>query len=152
MSIDLRRATAYDLHVVQHHRDAMFVDMGIDPAVVAAGSPGGRAWLERTVATGQYVGILAVQAQDVLGGVGVTWLDLPPNMHTAIGRRAYILNMYVEPSHRRRGLARQLVEEALAVCRDAGVDLVSLHASDSGRHLYESMGFSTTNEMRRTLT
>jgi ribosomal protein S18 acetylase RimI-like enzyme len=152
MSTDLRRATASDLDVVQHHRDAMFLDMGIDPTVVAAGSPGGRAWLERTVPTGQYLGLLAVEATDVVGGVGVTWLDLPPNMHTALDMRAYILNMYVEPSHRRRGLARQLVEEALSVCRDAGVDLVNLHASDFGRHLYESMGFTTTNEMRLTLS
>jgi len=33
-------------------------------------------------------------------------------------------------------------------CREAGYKNVSLHASDEGRPLYESMGFVPTNEMR----
>ncbi len=151
MSIDLRRATVSDLDVVQHHRDAMFRDMGVDPAVVAAGSPGGRAWLERTVASGQYVGILAVEGGTVTGGVGVTWLDLPPNMHTSLDRRGYVLNMYVQPAHRCRGIARLLLDDVLSVCRDEGVEVVSLHASEYGRGLYESAGFTPTNEMRLSL-
>ena len=81
----------------------------------------------------------------------VLWLDLPPNMHTTVPRRGYLLNMYVEPTHRRRGLARVLVDEALFVCRASGVDAVSLHASDAGRPLYEALGFTSTNEMRITL-
>lgn len=151
MSIDLRRATATDLDVVQHHRDAMFLDMGIDPAIVAAGSPGGLVWLGRTVSTGQYVGILAVEAEAVVGGVGVTWLDLPPNMHTSLDRRGYVLNMYVERSHRRRGIARLLLDAALSACRQQGVDVVSLHPSDSARLMYESVGFGPTNELRLSL-
>lgn len=151
MSIHLRRATDADLDVVQHHRDAMFLDMAIEPSVVAASSPGGRAWLERTVRTGQYVGILAIEDEVVVGGVGVTWLDLPPNMHTSLDRRGYVLNMYVQPSHRRRGIARLLLDEALSTCREQGVDVVSLHASDSARVLYESVGFKPTNEFRMSL-
>lgn len=129
----------------------MFLDMGVDAVVVAAASSGSRAWLERAVSTGQYVGILAVAAEVVAGGVGVTWLDLPPNMHTSLDRRGYVLNMYVEQPYRRRGIARLLLDEALATCRQQGVDVVSLHASDSARLLYESVGFTPTNEFRMSL-
>mgnify|MGYP003548309000 CR=1 FL=1 len=45
----------------------------------------------------------------------------------------------------------QLVDEALGVCRESGVTAVSLHASDAGRPLYESLGFVATNEMRLSL-
>ena len=51
-------------------------------------------------------------AAGATGGVGVCWLDLPPNTQTTVDRRAYLLNMYVSPEYRGRGLARRLVEEA----------------------------------------
>lgn len=154
MTYSFRRATAADVDIVQGHRDAMFLDMGIEPSVVEAGSAAGHRWHEAALRAGSYVGVLALdpaRQEQVVGGVGVTWLELPPNMHAAVARRGYVLNMYVEPAHRRRGLARGLLEHALQVSREAGVDSVTLHASDAGRGLYEQLGFTPTNEMRRRL-
>lgn len=50
-----------------------------------------------------------------------------------------------------RGLARQLMDAALAWCSLNQVRAVILHASDDGRRLYQSMGFKPTNEMRIVL-
>lgn len=152
MSITLRRADTDDVDLIGHHRDSMFRDMGIAEEVVTAASAPARVWLACALADGRYLGVLAQKDGAVVGGVGVLWLDLPPNMHTTVSRRGYLLNMYVEPSHRRRGLARRLIEECLSVCRANGVDFVSLHASDAGRPLYEALGFTATNEMRISLT
>jgi GNAT superfamily N-acetyltransferase len=63
-----------------------------------------------------------------------------------------ILNMYVEREHRRRGIARALMEKMIAWCRENGFVSVGLHASDEGRPLYEQLGFEATNEMRLKLT
>lgn len=144
----LRRATPDDAALISHHRDSMFLDMGIDPAVVAAASEPGREWVAAALADGRYVGVLAEHDGEVVGGVGVCWLDLPPNMHTVVDRRRYILNMYVHPGARGHGLARLLLSEALSVCRASGVTAVSLHASDAGRGLYAAAGFVPTSEMR----
>ncbi|MFN8098066.1 MAG: GNAT family N-acetyltransferase [Dermatophilaceae bacterium] len=151
MPLTLRRATIDDVGLIGHHRDSMFRDMGIAEEVISAASAPARVWLAAALTDGRYVGVLAQDEGVVVGGVGVLWLDLPPNMHTTVPRRGYLLNMYVEPTHRRRGLARVLVDEALFVCRASGVDAVSLHASDAGRPLYEALGFTSTNEMRITL-
>jgi hypothetical protein len=35
--------------------------------------------------------------------------------------------------------------------KDQGFTSVALHASDAGRHLYETLGFQLTNEMRLSL-
>jgi hypothetical protein len=40
------------------------------------------------------------------------------------------------------------MEAALLWCRENQIDTVILHASPSGQNLYESMGFTPTNEMR----
>jgi len=62
--------------------------------------------------------------------------------------RGNILNVYTAVEFRRRGLAGELVKEAIHWCRSHGVDVVVLHASPDARRLYESMGFLGTNEMR----
>jgi len=67
-------------------------------------------------------------------------------------QRAMILNMYVEPEYRRRGIARSLVNEMIRWCRGNGFVHVGLHASEAGRPLYEQLGFRPTNEMRLELT
>jgi GNAT superfamily N-acetyltransferase len=59
-----------------------------------------------------------------------------------------VLNVYVEPHWRRRGLARRLMQEILEWAPTAGVARLVLHASREGRPLYEALGFTATNEMR----
>ena len=45
------------------------------------------------------------------------------------------------PNFRRLGIARQLMEHALAWLRDAGIGAVKLDATDSGARLYSTLGF-----------
>ena len=61
------------------------------------------------------------------------------------GDKAHAL--YVEPDYRNRGLARQLVQLCTAEAARRKILVVTLHASEAGRPLYETLGFRTTNEM-----
>ena len=75
-------------------------------------------------------------------------LDWPPHpLDPAGGARAYLLNVFVEPEYRRRGLARSLLELCVAEARRRNIRAVSLHASREGAPLYEQLGFKTSNEM-----
>jgi ribosomal protein S18 acetylase RimI-like enzyme len=71
--------------------------------------------------------------------------------HPTDDRRGYILDVYVEPGYRGRGVAKNLMHEAELSFRRQGVNYVFLHASDAGRPLYESLGFAPTTEMAITL-
>jgi ribosomal protein S18 acetylase RimI-like enzyme len=62
--------------------------------------------------------------------------------------RGNVLNVYTEPKHRRQGMARALMHIALEWCAANQVDAVILHSSSEGSGLYESLGFTPTNEMR----
>jgi GNAT superfamily N-acetyltransferase len=59
--------------------------------------------------------------------------------------------MFTEPEHRRRGLARLLMDTIVTWCRAEGLRFLYLHASDEGRPLYQSLGFVPSNEMRLQL-
>jgi len=151
LGLTLRPAGHADAETIQSQRDAMFTDMGSDVARVQASSAPGLAWLRSALADGSYSGVLLEKGGNVVAGAGVLWQTLPPSPRTVTPLRAYILNVYVAPSQRGQGLARQLVQVLLGECRARGVEQVSLHASDAGRPTYEKLDFVPTNEMRLTL-
>ena len=86
-----------------------------------------------------------------MAGAGLLILDWPPHVIDPQPFRSYLLNVYTHPAHRGHGLARQLTEEAVAETRRRGIRIMSLHASEFGRPIYERLGFVPTNEMRLTL-
>jgi ribosomal protein S18 acetylase RimI-like enzyme len=146
----IRRASTADLETLVAHRRAMFHDMGYDDEVrLNSMSAKFRVWLMEHMNRGDYYAWL-VCAQDgsIAAGAGLWLMDWPPHMMGQGTRRGNILNVYTADDFRRRGLARQLMEAVLLFCGENRIDTIILHASPSGRDLYESMGFTPTNEMR----
>jgi GNAT superfamily N-acetyltransferase len=77
---------------------------------------------------------------------GLLWFAHPPTPPNPVGVEAYVLSVYTEPSARRTGLARALMERVIEAVKAAGVKRVWLRASPDGRPLYESMGFTVVDE------
>jgi GNAT superfamily N-acetyltransferase len=150
--ITIRSATAEDLEHIVRHRVSMFRDMGhTDDALLERLTAAARAYFGPAVQDGTYRAWLAEDQGQIVAGAGVVILPWPGSPLDDQPRRAWILNVYTEPAWRRRGLARRLVETVLAWCHAGQFAMVSLHASDEGRALYESLGFKPTNEMRLEL-
>ncbi len=149
----IRQATVADAATIADQRRSMFADMNEgDPMRRDAVASGSLPWLEKKLSAGEYIGWLVTSPdQSVAAGAGIWLLEWPPTITDLSGRRGMLLNVYTHPAHRRRGLARTLVETSLRWCRDNGIVVVILHASDDGRPLYDSMGFKPTNEMRLLL-
>jgi GNAT superfamily N-acetyltransferase len=138
----IRRATLDDLDALVHHRIAMFTDMGIavdTPALDAAF----RAWLRATMPAGDYVAWVGEAAPgDIVAGGGISLLRWPPGPRPAPGDRlAFVYNVYTEPAHRKRGLARSLMETIHAWCAGQGIHALALNGAADARHLYESLGY-----------
>jgi len=55
--------------------------------------------------------------------------------------------MYVLAEHRRRGLARRMMDALIEAAHEIGLTWVTLHPSEMGRPLYESIGFKAWKEM-----
>jgi ribosomal protein S18 acetylase RimI-like enzyme len=145
----IRRASADDIDTLVAHRRAMFVDMGYrDDAALDAMAAKCHSWLLTRMSREEYLAWLAIAPdKSVAAGTGLWLMDWIPHM-VGSGRRGNILNVYTAVEFRRRGLAGELMKAAMEWCRANGVDVVVLHASADGRGLYESMGFTGTNEMR----
>jgi GNAT superfamily N-acetyltransferase len=148
-NVVVRAATLKDLPVIIAYRRAMFLDMDprrakqIDKAL-----PVFRKWVKPRLSSGEARSWLATVDGRPIGGA-MTWTyGWFPRASDPTGRIGYILNVYVEPAWRRRGVARLLTQTCLDYLHSQGIRRVALHASNKGRPLYESLGFVATNEMR----
>jgi GNAT superfamily N-acetyltransferase len=152
-SYPIRQATTADIPEILHHRRAMFEDMGVtDPALLSPMLAEAKRYLHEAMPNGMFRAWFALSPDDrIIGGCAVAISISPPHPWDPQSRRAYILNLYVDPDHRRKGIARQLLQTTVDWCKADGFGTVSLHASHHGRSLYESIGFVQTNEMRMKL-
>ncbi len=152
--METRIAIAEDAQLIAAHRRAMFAAMrAADESVLAALENASAPWTERMIREGRYLGWITSEDGKAVASAGMVILDWPPHPLDPEGTlRGYLLNVFVEPSHRRRGLARGLVQLCLDEARRRKIRVVTLHASDAGRPLYESLGFEMTNEMRLVVT
>jgi GNAT superfamily N-acetyltransferase len=148
--IRIRMATPKDCAAILRHRRAMFEDMNegtpeeLDKMVRETSI-----WLFLALSDGTYRGWLAEDGQgSVVAGGGLLILSWPASPKDPYPRRALILNVYTEPEFRGQGLARQIMLLIIDWLKGQGFRSVALHASEAGRHLYETLGFKPTNEMR----
>ncbi len=146
----LRRHTPADVDLITRHRCLMVEEIDtygpVEVAEMARNYPG---WVEAHIRDGTYLGwFYDTPEQVTIAGLGLWLIDWPPHPLNTSGVRGYLTNVYTDPAHRRQGLARLLVQEALNYCEEHHIHTITLHASKFGRSLYESLGFKATNEMR----
>ena len=154
----IRPATPNDAPLLARHRVEMFRDMGrlADEPTAAELKAATEPLIGEWITAGTYVGWMAeppTRPGLVVGGAGLQLRPMLPRPgHDAPGMvsgpEAYVLNVFVERAWRRRGVATLLMEQLLAYARERRIRVVTLHASDEGRTLYERLGFAPTSEMR----
>ena len=151
-SYSLRRATLADVDALVRHRIRMFEDMGrlsapevnVDRLIAEY-----RAWLIDMMPSDSYVSWVVDdmdpgRARTIVSGGGATIIPWPPGPVYPGSRLAFVYNVYTEPEHRGRGLARQVMDAIHGFCREAQIHSVALNASTFGQSLYEAMGYRVT--------
>jgi len=149
----IRCAGVGDAQVIARQRASMFRDMGSvsqeeSELLRKASEP----WFSNLLTNGDYLAWLVEHRGVVVAGGGIFVQEGGPGPgRYRMGRLGHIANVYTEPAHRRRGLARRLMETMLNWCASNGIDHVTLGASDEGKPLYESLGFKPTSHTMLTL-
>jgi len=137
----IRPATLEDADALVRHRMEMFSEMGSPAEDVAAAGPMFRTWLSAAMPNGTYRAWVVEAGAEIVAGGGMTVLPWPPGPQHPGGYVGFVYNVYTDPPHRNRGLARQVMDAIHDWGRAAGIQSVALNASVFGRPLYESMGY-----------
>jgi GNAT superfamily N-acetyltransferase len=140
----LRPATLADQDALVHHRLAMFADMGV-PFDAETLDAAFRSWLGRMMPAGTYrAWLVDIPGGAIVAGGGMTIVAWPPGPRYLGDRLAFVYNVYTEPAHRGRGLARLVMTAIHDWCHAEGITSLALNASKAGGPLYLSMGYAVT--------
>ena len=151
----VRQASVQDAATLTTPRAALFREIGqtvtpeeqasferLTKLAFAAGLKDGfcLAWLARSE-NGESIGSVAL----------LLFPRLPTPLAPAQGE-GYLLNVYIRPEWRGRGVATALVETAVGRGRELGLAPIRLHTTAAGRAVYPSAGFvSRDNELEPRL-
>jgi ribosomal protein S18 acetylase RimI-like enzyme len=153
MRLQVRRLAPQDLDLICRHRMEMFKDAGTTEEVLSVMTEHFRTWLQPRLDNDSYSGFVLADGGEPVASIGLMSIDWPPHpAHPTQAQRGYVLNLFVEPSHRRRGLAAELMRLAEAHFADRGLDFAILHATEKGEPLYRNLGWGATTEMAKTIT
>ncbi len=145
--MEIRAAVPSDLDTLTDLRVAFIAEVrGLDEEGLA---PELRAptrdFIERHADAGELHSWLAVHEGAAVGAVSLLLLSMPPLPGEPRHHDGYVLNMYVEPSHRRDGVGQRLFDACTAAGEALGVRRMFLITTDAGRPLYERSGFTTND-------
>jgi ribosomal protein S18 acetylase RimI-like enzyme len=150
--MDIRALDIDDLELVCRHREEMFRDSGRSDDVLQPMTEHFRAWVRPRLLDGSYFGYAMLDGGVPVAGIGLMLIDWPPHpSHPTQDKRGYVLNVYVEPAYRKRGLARELMRLAEAEFARRGIGYAILHATAKGRPLYQDEGWAGTTEMAKAV-
>ena len=146
-----RAVTVADAALITAHRESMLIALGRGTeSILAVARRNHEPWITRMIAGDRYAGWITCDGDRPVASAGLLILDWPPTVLDPEGElRGYLLNVFVEPEYRRRGLARALVNLCLAEARRRRIGVVALHCNDAIEPFYESLGFRRSHEMQR---
>jgi ribosomal protein S18 acetylase RimI-like enzyme len=152
--MEIRAATASDDAVLVAHYLALWESYGVPPQHFLDDA---EARVLAFIAEGRdrhrLAAFLAEEDGDVLGSAACQrhLSPYPEVLRPKIRSFGYVWSVFVQPTHRRRGIARALMERAIAHLHEIGCTNVVLHSSEAGLALYRSLGFDLAHEMRLPL-
>lgn len=95
---------------------------------------------------GDQITVLACDGNTAIGCATVCFIRLMPTFSHPTGIRAHLMNVYTRSDYRRQGIARRMVNELIAAAKCRGATQITLDATESGRPLYELLGFTQSAE------
>lgn len=104
-------------------------------------------YVTRSHASGTLRSWLAEDDGGPIGLVSLIATEVPPTPSDTRPFDGYVINLWVSPDRRRRGVGRMLLDTVVAHARTHGFRRVNLLATEAGHPLYASAGFATNPDV-----
>jgi GNAT superfamily N-acetyltransferase len=143
--MQIRVADLRDVDVLSALRIEFVVEYrDLDPAELPPQFAGEtRRFFRQAINDGTVVSWLAEEAGTAVGLVSVMLQNAPPRPEDVRSVEGLIINMFVRPTERGRGIGGSLLRSCLVAGPDHGIRKFNLYATRAGRPLYLMEGFSS---------
>lgn len=98
-------------------------------------------YYNRHMSDGSFVSWLAIENDRIIGTSGISIVEKPPYFGCPSGKVGLLSSMYTNPSYRRMGIAKQLLNRVIDEARQQECGIIQITASDIGVKLYTAYGF-----------
>ncbi|SEP55159.1 Ribosomal protein S18 acetylase RimI [Lachnospiraceae bacterium NE2001] len=95
---------------------------------------------------GDQTTVLALDGQEVIGCVSISYITVMPTYDHPYGKRAHLMNVYTRKAYRGQGIAKKMCQMLIDEAWARGVTEISLDTTKAGRPLYASIGFNTPDD------
>lgn len=144
MDVCIRSATKEDTGMMALYRYLMFAEMDPDSDLSGAKAEilrGTEAFYHAHETDPELYSVVAVTDGKVIGCGSIQFQERPPSVRAINNILGYIFTIYVEQEHRRKGIARRIMEALHEKATQRGAGLLALNASQYGKPLYQQMGY-----------
>ncbi|MCB6570183.1 GNAT family N-acetyltransferase [Eubacterium limosum] len=139
MEITYRKLGSGDMDTFIKMRIQQLQEEGAEPVLDLSSEL--RSYYTRHLEDQTFSAWLAVDEEAIVGTCGLSVVEKPPYYANPTGRIGLLSSVYTLKSHRRRGIARGLLEHIMDEANSAGCGAVQITASDMGTLLYADYGF-----------
>jgi GNAT superfamily N-acetyltransferase len=152
MQLEIRLATPDDASTLAHMRYVFRASLGDAVEDEASFIERTSAWMAQRLGEDLAWRCWVVVHQGAIAGhLWLQMIEKIPNPVIEQERHAYITNVYVDPELRAGGIGGQLMDAALAFCREQGVDSVILWPTSRSRSLYARHGFAVRDDIMEAI-
>lgn len=141
--MEYRRAVSADIETLTRLRMDMLLSCETLPTkhaeVIATNT---MCFIEQGFHNDSLVVWVAQQNDIIVAMGGINFFPLPPNDWCPGGLTGYLGSLYTLPDYRNHGIAREIVCRLQQEAQLRACERVLLHATDMGKPLYASLGFS----------
>ena len=106
-----------------------------------------RRYYQQQIPRGGHIACFARIGKVTVGCGGVCIYEEMPSPDNANGKCAYLMNIYCREPYRHRGVGHAIVRWLVGQVQDQEIRKIYLETSDSGRPLYQSLGFKDMKDM-----
>ena len=100
-----------------------------------------KTYLIKAIPDGGFIAVVAEEDGQALGTAFLSISERPPRSAATTNLLGTVHNVYTYPHHRRKGIASKVMKALLEEAKAAEVATINLLATDSGKPLYDKLGF-----------
>ncbi len=154
INLNIRKTTPKEDPVIAEHFYQMWLDIGVTENYI---KPNHRnltlEFIKQARQNLFYKGFVAEVDDIIIGSASCQLFTglYPVILEEEYRKYGYIWGVYVAPSHRRKGIAKQLTNATIEHLKSINCTKAILNASPAGKPVYENLGFLPSNGMQINL-
>jgi GNAT superfamily N-acetyltransferase len=111
-----------------------------------------REYFSEAIPSNDFIAWLAEYNGKIIGTSGMVVWQMPARYGgLESGKLGYILNLYIIPEARRKGICTRLLNELIEEAKSLGLTYLHLHASEEGINIYRKAGFAEPDQIELKL-